>query len=288
MALDERTGKILWTQGNGPPATPACPGRSGRGRRPPLTAIASTWSARTGRCSASTSRTARSSGRQTTSPTSRPTARRGHSTGALRARRWSMGPAAGSAWSADSPDAKVVAFDKMTGKELWRALNSTDSDLGVAQPIIITAGGGTRQLIIWYPGAVVALDPETGKQYWEQPYKVGGSMTVVLPVQTGSDLFFTTFYDGPLMLTLDDKRPSEKVAWKGKSDSEILTDGLHAVSSRHRRSSAITSTASTATVSSAACARRPASASGRPSWSRRSARAGARVTSCATAITSSS
>jgi outer membrane protein assembly factor BamB len=127
------------------------------------------------------------------------------------------------------PDAKVVAFDKMTGKELWRALSSTDSDLGVAQPIIITAGGGTRQLIIWYPGAVVALDPETGKQYWEQPYKVGGSMTVVLPVQTGSDLFFTTFYDGPLMLTLDDKKPAEKVAWKGKSDSEILTDGLHAV-----------------------------------------------------------
>ena len=125
------------------------------------------------------------------------------------------------------PDAKVVAFDKWTGKETWRALSS-DTELGVAQPIIIT-GGGTRQLIIWYPGAVASLDPITGKVYWEQPYKVGGSMTVAIPVQHGSQLFFTTFYDGPLMLALDDKKPGATVLWKGKSDSEIQTDGLHAV-----------------------------------------------------------
>jgi len=67
-------------------------------------------------------------------------------------------------------NAKVVAFDKLTGKEIWRALSS-DSELGVGQPIIITAGGGTRQLIVWYPGAVASLDPETGKKYWDQPTK---------------------------------------------------------------------------------------------------------------------
>jgi outer membrane protein assembly factor BamB len=115
----------------------------------------------------------------------------------------------------------------MTGKEIWRALSS-ETELGVAQPVIVTAGG-SRQLIVWYPGAVVSLDPVTGRVYWEQPYKVGGSMTVALPVQHGSQLFFTTFYDGPLMLALDDKKPSATVVWKGKSDSEIQTDGLHAV-----------------------------------------------------------
>ena len=125
------------------------------------------------------------------------------------------------------PDAKVVAFDKMTGRELWRAL-TVDEDLGVAQPVIINAGG-TRQLIIWYPGAVAALNPETGGVLWKQPYKVGGSMTVALPVKHESQLFFTTFYDGPMMLTLDQKKPGATVLWKGKSDSEIQTDGLHAV-----------------------------------------------------------
>jgi outer membrane protein assembly factor BamB len=122
-------------------------------------------------------------------------------------------------------NAKVMALDKMTGKEIWRALSS-DTQLGVGQPIIVTAGG-VRQLIIWYPGAVASLDPATGKQYWEQPYKVGASMTVATPVQSGPLLFFTNFYDGPLMLTLDEKKPAATVLWKGKADNEIQTDGLH-------------------------------------------------------------
>ena len=50
------------------------------------------------------------------------------------------------------PDARVVAFDKMTGKEIWRAL-PMNSEIGVASPIIIEAGGA-RQLIVWYDGAV--------------------------------------------------------------------------------------------------------------------------------------
>jgi outer membrane protein assembly factor BamB len=125
------------------------------------------------------------------------------------------------------PGAKVVAFDKLTGTELWRALSS-DTELGVAQPIIISAGG-VRQLIIWHPAAVASLDPATGKLYWEQPYKVGANMTVATPVQSGSTLFFTTFYDGSMMLNLDDRKPGASISWKGHSSSEIQTEGLHSV-----------------------------------------------------------
>ena len=126
-----------------------------------------------------------------------------------------------------SPNARVVAFNKMTGEEIWRALTS-DEDLGVAQPIIIEAGGA-RQLIIWNPEEIAALDPITGNLFWRQPYAVGGAMTVAVPVQIGSQLFFSTFYDGPMMLTLNQDRPGASVAWKGTSNSEIQTDGLHAV-----------------------------------------------------------
>ena len=52
-------------------------------------------------------------------------------------------------------------------------------------------------------------------------------MTVSTPVQSGPLLFFTNFYDGPLMLTLDDRKPAATVLWRGKSDNEIQTDGLH-------------------------------------------------------------
>lgn len=125
------------------------------------------------------------------------------------------------------PDSKVVAFDKITGEEVWRALSSTEGP-GVGQPIIIEASG-VRQLIIWHPGAVVSLDPQTGEVFWSQPFTVGYDMTVAVPVQYGADLFVTTFYQGPLMLTLGADRPEAEVHWKGKSTSEILTDGLHSV-----------------------------------------------------------
>ncbi|HIE91988.1 MAG TPA: pyrrolo-quinoline quinone [Acidobacteria bacterium] len=123
-----------------------------------------------------------------------------------------------------TPDAKVVAFDRTTGAEVWRSLSS----VGVAQPIIIEAGG-VRQLVIWHPLAVSSLDPATGEVYWEQPFEVGYDMTVATPVRRGNDLFVTTFYDGPMMLGLDNDRPDAEMRWRGDSHSEILTDGLHAV-----------------------------------------------------------
>ncbi len=127
------------------------------------------------------------------------------------------------------PDARLVAFNKLTGAEVWRAL-PTDSETGVATPIIIRAGG-VRQLIIWYDGAVASLDPGTGKVYWTEAYKVGSGMSVSTPVHSGSWLFFTNFYNGSLMLTLDETKPAATVLWRGTSDSEIQTEGLHAMNS---------------------------------------------------------
>ena len=127
-----------------------------------------------------------------------------------------------------TPDAKVVAFDRTTGAEVWRALSSVEAGAGVAQPVIIEAGG-VRQLVIWHPLAVSSLDPATGEVYWEQPFEVGYDMTVATPVRRGNDLFVTTFYDGPMMLGLANDRPDAEMRWRGDSHSEILTDGLHAV-----------------------------------------------------------
>ena len=59
--------------------------------------------------------------------------------------------------------ALVVAFDKTSGKELWRALD--DPGVGYSPPLIFTLAG-RRQLIQWHPKAVSSLDPETGKLLW--------------------------------------------------------------------------------------------------------------------------
>lgn len=125
------------------------------------------------------------------------------------------------------PDAKVVAFDKKTGKEIWRSLPS-HSEPGYCQPLLIQAGG-VRQLLIWHPEALASLDPATGKVYWEQPFKSHSNLTVATPVLSGLRLLISSFYNGSMMLELHADKPGARVVWKGKSNSEINTDGLHAL-----------------------------------------------------------
>jgi outer membrane protein assembly factor BamB len=134
----------------------------------------------------------------------------------------------------------AVAFDKDTGKEVWRALSAKQP--GYCPPMIYEFAG-KRQLIIWHPESVNSLDPETGAVYWSQPFgsdKIGGGramvkagMTIPTPRLMRDLLFFTAFYDGPLMLKLDADRPGAHVLWEGKSHSEKpdQTDGLHSTMS---------------------------------------------------------
>jgi outer membrane protein assembly factor BamB len=116
------------------------------------------------------------------------------------------------------PDAKVMALDKRTGAEIWRALSS-DWEPGYGQPIIIEAGGA-RQLIIFHPKAISALDPATGKVYWEVPHTVELGLTIPTPVRSGPYLFFTSQYGGARMLKLDDVKPGATVLWSGPGESD--------------------------------------------------------------------
>lgn len=122
---------------------------------------------------------------------------------------------------------KVIALDKMTGKEVWRALDS-DSEPGYSPPILVMAGG-RQQVIQWHATGIASLDPETGRVYWQQPWRLNLALNPATPIVSGLRLFFTAFYNGPRMLTLDNAKPDATLAWKGKSESEIDTDGLHSI-----------------------------------------------------------
>ncbi len=126
-----------------------------------------------------------------------------------------------------SPDAKVVAFDKRTGEEIWRALDAL-SEPGYDPPLIVEAGGA-RQLIIWHPTAVSSLNPETGAVFWQQPFKIQAGLTVATPVLSRHGLLVSSFYNGSRMYRLLEDRPAAELIWKGASDSEIDTDGLHSL-----------------------------------------------------------
>jgi outer membrane protein assembly factor BamB len=120
----------------------------------------------------------------------------------------------------------AVAFDKETGKELWRALKAVEP--GYSSPLIFQAGG-KRQLIIWDPESANSLDPETGRVFWSEPVKARSGMTIATPRKLGDLLFFSSFYNGSLMLRLDPSKPAETPIWRTEKASEKATTHLNAV-----------------------------------------------------------
>ncbi len=122
--------------------------------------------------------------------------------------------------------ALLVSFDKTTGKELWRALD--DKGIGYCPPVIFTFGE-SRQLIQWHPKAVSSLDPRDGRLLWEIPFEIRMGLCISTPRQAGNRLFLTAFYNGPMMLDVSPDGKGATITWKGKSDSEVNTDGLHAI-----------------------------------------------------------
>ncbi len=124
-------------------------------------------------------------------------------------------------------EALVVAFEKRTGREVWRAL-PTGKEPGYVQPVIFDAGG-TRQLILWHPRGVASLDPRSGARHWEVPFAVDMGMTVATPVLAANRLLVSCFFNGSLLLQLDSDDPGARALWQVRGLSEIDSDGLHAL-----------------------------------------------------------
>jgi outer membrane protein assembly factor BamB len=106
----------------------------------------------------------------------------------------------------------AVAFDKDTGKELWRSLSS--KELGYSPPTLIEAGG-KRQLLVWHGESLNSIDPETGKPYWSVPLSPWMAVVVMAPRKDGDYLFAGTVYGTAIGLKLDATRPAVTEVWRG-------------------------------------------------------------------------
>lgn len=115
------------------------------------------------------------------------------------------------------PGACVIAFNKSTGEQVWKAL---DEEPSASSPIVIDAGG-KRQLIVWTPQAVTSLDPATGNTYWRERLSTTKDATVATPVYHDGHLLV-----GGLMLKLDGDKPAATVIWpKSRATARrILSD----------------------------------------------------------------
>jgi outer membrane protein assembly factor BamB len=118
----------------------------------------------------------------------------------------------------------AVAFDKDTGRELWRALSAKEPGYG---PPTLIEHRGRRLLIVWHPAAVNALEPETGRVIWSVPFESRFGLTAPTPRLAGDILFVTAFYNGSLALRLGAEQP--EVLWRTTKASEKDTTHLHSI-----------------------------------------------------------
>lgn len=121
-------------------------------------------------------------------------------------------------------DACLVAFNKVTGKEVWRALSDRT---GYSAPIVIEQAG-KRVLVCWTGERIVGLDSLTGELYWQHPFPPFKMIhNISTPVFENNFIFVSGFFDGSLLLKVHpDKLAVEKV-WQRRGPNERNTESLH-------------------------------------------------------------
>jgi outer membrane protein assembly factor BamB len=89
------------------------------------------------------------------------------------------------------PQGAVAAFDKRTGRLLWKAL---DDPAGYSSPIAITVAG-VRQVVFFTGRGLVGLAPADGAVLWRYPWETNDFCNIATPIARGSYLFISSGYD---------------------------------------------------------------------------------------------
>ncbi len=114
---------------------------------------------------------------------------------------------------AGGDNSHVVALDKKTGEEIWRA--SQSPEIGYSPPTIIEHAG-MRQLVLLQTNAVVSVDPATGKTYWSVPYEATSGSIIMSPILVGSYLYAAGYSNRSVLLEMNPDRPEVKEVWRDK------------------------------------------------------------------------
>lgn len=112
----------------------------------------------------------------------------------------------------------VVAFDKDTGNEVWKALNAEEQ--GYCPPTMIEAGG-VKQLLIWHATSINALDPATGKKFWTVPIQAAYKMSIMTPRKDGDLLYVAGEGGNGVMIQLATDKPDGKELWRGTKKNAV-------------------------------------------------------------------
>jgi WD40 repeat protein/outer membrane protein assembly factor BamB len=119
------------------------------------------------------------------------------------------------------PDATVMAFHRLTGAFVWKALADRPA---YSAPVIITAGN-VRQLVAWTADNVTGLEPATGQTLWQVPFKTtfDPAQATASPVWHKNLLLFLGAWNrGSLMLKFDPGKPEAAVHWRTRNQPTTM------------------------------------------------------------------
>jgi outer membrane protein assembly factor BamB len=125
----------------------------------------------------------------------------------------------------------VVAYDKLTGKPVWKAL---DDQQAYTSPQLVTLAG-RRQILIVSAKRVMGLTPEDGSLLWEYPWVSYSGISAAQPIITADNRFFISAgYDhGAALLEISPKGDAfeARMIWQNKRmknrfSSSVLYQGF--------------------------------------------------------------
>lgn len=104
-------------------------------------------------------------------------------------------------------DAALVALDKKTGKEIWRAaipdLGPKGRDGAAYSSIVVSEGAGVRQYVQLLGRGVIGVRASDGKFLWGSNRVANGTANIPTPVVRGDHVFASTGYQtGSVLLKL--------------------------------------------------------------------------------------
>jgi outer membrane protein assembly factor BamB len=124
-----------------------------------------------------------------------------------------------------APGASVVAFDKKTGAEVWKA-----GDDGVGYSSVIPFDhAGQRCLAVLSAAGIVGRGAKDGKELWRHPWKTSYDVNAATPIVKDGQVFISSGYNKGCAL-VDFREGGTKVIWEHKKMRNhvgtcILLDG---------------------------------------------------------------
>ena len=109
--------------------------------------------------------------------------------------------------------ASVVAFEKNSGKVLWKAL---DDGASYSSPIAFGGDGAQRQVVFLTAKGLRSLNPADGKLFWELPLVDLLNESSTTPVRLGDFLMASSVtYGGTgVKLRTEEQKPAAEILWK--------------------------------------------------------------------------